>query len=175
MKTKILSLTLTLTLAAFGFSACGRDVTPDTSTTPPVYTEASAPQETGTTAPSTTADAARTLDYYAGIYGADRCTVRIEPLNAEEAKIRITWGSSAWESSVWEMTAVFDPNTYTLTYTDCVMADLVYDDDGNETRTVRYENGKGSFRLQPDHSMQWLDAQEDAGADMEFSYSPLPQ
>ena len=102
----------------------------------------SSPETTAAAAPDDAVDETRTLAYYTGIYGVGRCTVHIDAVDATTARITITWGSSAWEMSEWEMTGTFDPETYCLTYADGVRTDVQYGDDGSETRTVVYENGE---------------------------------
>lgn len=184
----MICIVLALALAA-GLSACGKGepeaaqtTLPDAQTSAETIaptaepTEATAAQstvsDTTTLPPEYAGDATRTLAYYAGVYGAGRCTVRIEPVSDSEAKVSIVWGDSAFEAYEWEMTGYFNPDTYRLTYSDCVKTDVVFAEDGSETRTVLYEDGVGRFQLQPDHSMEWQDEQDNAGEDMEFVYSP---
>ena len=178
MKIKNICIGLSLLLATTALSACGTetqaDVTTRTAVETPSQSVSAFVTETQPAASDVdTADASRTLAYYAGVYGVGRCTIRIEALDETNANISITWGSSAAEMSEWKMTATFDPDTYRLTYSDCVKADVVYDESGASTRTVIYENGVGRFLLHPDHSMQWQDEQENAGEGMEFFYSSV--
>ena len=185
MKCKAFCILLSGVIALTALSACGRTEPALTEHATAAQTEAltETAETTASADPATVfvpddtayaGDETRTLAYYTGIYGVGRCTVHIDALDETTAKISITWGSSAWEMSEWEMTGFFDPDTYRLTYADCVKTDVQFADDGSETRTVVYENGVGRFQLSPDHSMMWQDEQENAGEDMQFAYSPVP-
>lgn len=164
MKHRMMAITLSLALTVFGFTACGKQ-TPETQTT-----EAAA--STTTAAQTEPTIAVRTAKDYAGTYGTGRCTVRIQATSDDEAEILIQWGNSAWQSVEWSMTAAYHPDSNTFTYADAVKTLVSYTDEGEETREVMSENGSGTFRMGEDKTMRWDDAEENAGEDMVFVYSP---
>ena len=164
MKHRMIAITLSLALTVFGFTACGKQ-TPEVQTT-----EAAA--STTTAAQTEPTIAVRTAKDYAGTYGTGRCTVRIQATSDDEAEILIQWGNSAWQSVEWSMTAAYHPDSNTFTYADAVKTLVTYTDEGEETREVMSENGSGTFRMGEDKTMRWDDAEENAGEDMVFVYSP---
>ncbi len=108
---------------------------------------------------------------FIGDYAAGRAQAHIECTGMEGGQITINWGSSAWENTEWIMTGVLDTDTLTLDYTDGIRTDYVYDEDGNETGTIVYENGSGSFQFDEDLTFTWTDEMEDAGKDLVFEWS----
>lgn len=73
----------------------------------------------------------------------------------------INWGDSAWENSTWTMSGkcVFDKeqNVWVIAYEDCKEVHTVYDDAGNVTENVIYENGSGMLYLDENQSVLWQD------------------
>ena len=181
MHKRMIAITLSLALTVFSFTACDKQM-PEAQTTEAQTTEAAASTTTAAqtteAAASTTAAqteptiAVRTAEDYAGTYGEGRCTVRIQATSDDEAEILIQWGDSAWQSVEWKMTAAYHPDSDTFTYADAVKTLVTYTDEGEETREVLSENGSGTFRMGEDKTMRWEDAEENAGEDMVFVYSP---
>lgn len=164
MKHRMMAITLSLALTVFGFTACDKQ-TPEAQTTEAAASTTTAAQTEGT-------NEVRTAKDYAGTYGTGRCTVRIQATSDDEAEILIQWGDSAWQSVEWSMTAAYHPDSNTFTYADAVKTLVSYTDEGEETREVLSENGSGTFRMGEDKTMRWDDAEENAGEDMVFVYSP---
>ena len=107
---------------------------------------------------------------FIGIYGAGRATMQVEAEGAEDAKITVTWGSSAWENSEWVMSGKLDTETLTVSYTNCVRTDRVYGEDGSiSSENVAYENGTGRILFSAtDYSLTWEDDQENVAEGMTF-------
>ena len=164
MHKRMIAITLSLALTVFSFTACDKQ-TPEAQTTEAVASTTTAAQTEGM-------NEVRTAKDYAGTYGEGRCTVRIQATSDDEAEILIQWGDSAWQSVEWKMTAVYHPDSDTFTYADAVKTLVTYTVEGEETREVLSENGSGTFRMGEDKTMRWEDAEENAGEDMVFVYSP---
>ena len=74
---------------------------------------------------------------FIGVYGHDRASIMVEADGMENAKITVTWGSSAAENAEWVMSGKFDPETLTVAYTDCVKTVCVWNEQGEvESETV---------------------------------------
>lgn len=75
--------------------------------------------------------------------------------------VKVSWASSAWENSVWTMTAEFEYNenlgAWILVYSDCKNVDAYYADSGEVSETVIYENGSGMLYLDKNQSVLWQD------------------
>ena len=110
---------------------------------------------------------------YAGTYGAGRAGIRIEAEGADEGKVEVIWGSSAAEHSEWKMSGPFDPETGTLSYSNCVRKNIELDEEGGEVsvETV-YENGTGTmvFSGGEEISLVWNDDMESAAEDIVFEF-----
>ena len=51
-------------------------------------------------------------------------------------KVLILWGSSAWETTEWTYTCEYEPEEDRLVAISMICDDVVYDENGNETRTT---------------------------------------
>lgn len=89
--------------------------------------------------------------------------------------VEIHWASSAFETTIWTFSGVFDTEDNTLPYENCVKTDYIYDEDGNETAEVLYENGTGRLTVNEDWSILWTDDVEDTGAECVFVFSGMPE
>lgn len=109
---------------------------------------------------------------FIGLYGAGRGSLFVEAEGQENAKITVTWGSSAFESSTWVMSGKFDPETLTMEYADCVRTDSVYASDGSvASEIVAYENGAGRITFHEDPlSLTWDDDQDHMADGTVFEY-----
>lgn len=138
----------------------------------PVFAESvSVPEETA----AYEEDTQNPVMNYVGEYVAGRGIMKIECEGDSEGKVFVSWGSSAWEHSEWEMSGPFDSESKTLTYENCVKRDIAFNDDGEtETETVVYENGTGriTFTDADGVGLIWYDDQTEAeskeGIEMEF-------
>lgn len=113
---------------------------------------------------------------FIGVYGHDRASIMVEADGMENAKITVTWGSSAAENAEWVMSGKFDPETLTVQYTDCVKTVYVWNEQGEvESETVEYENGEGTITFTDGEalSLTWDDAQEHIADGTVFEYASL--
>ena len=100
---------------------------------------------------------------------AGRATITIEP--AEEAgryAVQISWGSSAFETYLWSMTA--EPTAdNVLYYNDCTHTIVTFAEDGTEENTEEvYTGGHGQFELLSTNEIMWTDDIENAAEDLLF-------
>ena len=114
----------------------------------------------GETAADSEEDGQNPVMNFIGDYQADRCTIHIEADGATDAKISVHWGSSATESSDWTMSGTFDPDTLRINYSNAVKKNIVFDEDGNDTATVEYEDGVGRIQFYDDGTLAWQDEKE---------------
>lgn len=101
---------------------------------------------------------------------SQRAMMSIEFIKDDIFSISATWGSSAFESVVWELTAEYDPTTNTLIYKDCHKYILSADEDGNEIKETVYKKGSGKFRLEDDGYIYWESDVTDIVADCQFEH-----
>lgn len=151
---KILSLTMALLLMmSLGLSACGSKTE-----------EASD-------------DGQNPVMNFIGNYACDRANIMIgatDEKNGTDALV--TWGSSAWENSVWMMSGTFDPETLQFEYHDCVRTDYVYNENGEvKTEEEVYTGGHGfmTFKEGDPLTLTWQDDQEHMADDMVFEYTGM--
>lgn len=99
---------------------------------------------------------------------AGRCAVDIKNKDGRGLyEIEVHWGSSAFESHYWTMTAVIDGNS--MKYSDCKKIVYTFDTEGNSDQVVIYENGTGSFDFTDNNTMHWNDEVEHIADGMTFS------
>ena len=116
---------------------------------------------------------------YVGFYVCDRATAYIGAADDEDgAEVTVSWGSSASETSTWEMSGTFDAETKQFEYHDCVRTDFVYKEDGSiDSKTEVYTGGHGfmTFEDGDDGStMTWQEDQEHVADGMVFKFAPVP-
>lgn len=91
--------------------------------------------------------------------------------------ILIHWGNSAFEATEWTMRAVFDTESGELRYQDGSRFERSYSEDGLAvTEKQVWSDGKGSFRFNDAHEMEWADDHEELAAGCRFvrTYSQTP-
>lgn len=117
---------------------------------------------------------------YIGDYGCGRATMTIEAADGETgANVLVTWGSSAAETSQWQMSGEFDADTKTITYSNGVRTDIVYKDEGDiDTETEVYNDGTGTITFTDDEenavtTLVWKDDKEDVANDMVFEFAGI--
>lgn len=122
------------------------------------------------------ADGQNPVMNFVGDYTADRASLLVEATDMQDgARVTVTWSSSAAEHSEWVMTGRFDPDTLTISYSDCVKTDYVFAEDGSvDSETVAYENGTGTFTFSDEGtlSLTWDDAEEHIADDVVFEFTP---
>ena len=91
-----------------------------------------------------------------GRYVCDRASMLIEAAGTNDAKITVTWSSSAAEHSEWVLVGTFDESTMTVEYTGGTRTDIVFNEKGDvESETVVYEDGTGRIVFQDLNSLTW--------------------
>ena len=111
---------------------------------------------------------------FVGPYACGRASMMVEPSGANEANITITWGSSAAEAAEWSITGTFDPDTFTVNYSDAVKTYLVFQEDGSiKTQEVEYSDGSGRIIFHDDNmlSCTWENDNEPENGAMDFTWS----
>ena len=98
---------------------------------------------------------------------SQRCNMEISSLTESEVSVLIRWGSSATEESQWTMTGVYQPDSGILEYTDGVLTDNVYQDNGAISSEEAYSGGTGRFYIE-DGYLYWIDDVENQGAECYF-------
>ena len=109
---------------------------------------------------------------FIGSYVSGRAGALIEPEGTDSARITIEWGSSAWELGRWVMSGRFDQDSMSVAYSNCVMTNVTYNEDGSvDSETTEYEDGTGRIIFGEDLTFTWHDDQSDR-EDMIFEWSP---
>lgn len=108
---------------------------------------------------------------FIGRYGENRATIDVSAEGDADAKIHVTWGSSAWQTAEWDMSGTFDEKTLTVTYDNCVKKVITFEDETSATEEVAYENGKGSFTFSEDGTLTWDDQEEHIADGTVFTYT----
>lgn len=88
--------------------------------------------------------------------------------NEGEYSVSIHWGSSAFESANWEMTANATGNGAELRYENAKCYIRTYTSETEFTDAVEYENGTGSFTLNSANEIMWDDETAHAGDNCVF-------
>lgn len=116
-------------------------------------------------------------DYEGGWYDvvSQRCGMVITPLSDNQYKVDISWGSSAYESTEWTMTAEFDKSDGTLRYTDGKSQTVCYDtEDSEPVYDVHYTDSTGYLKFVKDRIF-WSDEKDPETSDSRLfiaSYEP---
>lgn len=187
---KILVMLLALAMI-FVFAACGNSedaadtgAQTDTAETDTAEADASEADTAETDAAETDAEETAEEDgyiddepYFPDIIGdwQDRVSQRatLSVLSEENGRyeMEISWGSSATERRVWHFTGIYDPDSQTWTYDDCVCVDKIADSSGSETDQPVFENGTGTmvWKIEDDHDvLVWHDDHSEYDWDNEF-------
>ena len=161
---------LALSLAACGSSSS--DKTPETAA-PETAAETAAESETLVETEAAAEDGQNPIMNFIGYYSCDRASIFIEPDGDRGAKAVVDWGSNATESTTWEMSGAFDTENLTISYSDCIKTNYVYNENGDiESMEEVYADGSGKiiFTDGQDLSLIWEDDQESAAEGMVFTY-----
>lgn len=114
---------------------------------------------------------------YIGNYACDRANIMISATDENNgASAIVTWGSSAWENSVWNMTGTFDSETLQFEYHDCVRTDYVYDENGEvKSQEEVFTGGHGfmTFAEGDPLTLTWQEDQEHVADNMVFEYTGI--
>ena len=98
---------------------------------------------------------------FAGSYGDSYSQRAVADVTASENGLHILvhWGSSAMESTNWEMNAILTEDGL-LSYSDETRTDIVFKEDGTEEYTVKYE-GEAGFFAPSEGKLEWTGAFEE--------------
>ncbi len=108
---------------------------------------------------------------FEGIWGdniAGRAMISVSRIDEDSFSVWIRWGSSAFESANWRMTAELSDDGKTLAYTDAVKTIITFREDNSMTTVTEYENGTGSFSFNTDGELLWQDGVENAADELAF-------
>lgn len=98
-----------------------------------------------------------------------RATMSVYAGEGSTGSAIISWSNSAFETVIWEFSGEYDTETNTLAYDNCLKSTLTYDDDGNETAVLVYDNGTGKLVVNENWTIIWVDDVENAGENCLFS------
>lgn len=114
---------------------------------------------------------------FVGKYGAGRATILVEAEGDENAKITVTWSSSAWEHAKWVMSGKFDPETLMVEYDNAKKSVVTYESEDEVSVTEVYKDGAGKFVFSEDGealSLTWDDQVEHIADGTVFAYAVTP-
>ena len=110
---------------------------------------------------------------FVGWYSSARPIVFVECEGDDGARFTVTWSGSAWESSEWTMSGVFDEETLSVSYANARRTDRAFGEDGEiVSEKLVYENGSGSFRFSEGDTLRWEDETEHMADDIVFTLDP---
>ena len=112
---------------------------------------------------------------FVGEYQCDRAHALVECFGSDEALIVIEWGGSATELARWTIVGRLDPDSLTIRYTDATKAIVTFDDQGEESQEIEYEDGTGTIVFGDGLSFTWHEDQSDYGTDMVFEWIPVAE
>lgn len=170
MKHRILCAVLALTLVSLGFSACGK-----------AETDAADPAAAATTAANAVTeytaseeDGQNPVMNFIGPYQHDRCSMLVEAVGMDQAKITVQWSSDAWTHAEWSIIGkvIEEGEDLVLRYTDGAYAVVTTDEDGNETRSDEKDDSKGSVLFKSDYTIVWTDYTDEQIRDLVFEFTP---
>lgn len=132
------------------------------------------PEGDGTAAAASGADGQNPVMNFVGPYACDRASMKVEASGSADARVTISWGSSASEASEWVMSGLFDPDTLTVNYSNAVKTNYVYNSDGSiASQEVEYSDGYGRFVFHDGKSLSctWQNENEPDNGAMTFTWS----
>ncbi len=100
-----------------------------------------------------------------------RCNMAIQRINSTTISVIVAWGSSAFETTFWEMTAIYNSERNVYEYMDCKKTNVISDENASEQEEICYESGTGYIYLY-DGFLYWEDNQESVRNGCAFEKSP---
>lgn len=83
---------------------------------------------------------------------SQRAFMRIDyDAQAKVYTVEVRWSSSAWEAEEWKLHFNDSNGDMHFYYDDCEHSTVTYDESGNASPVVHYQNGTGSFTYDADH------------------------
>ena len=108
---------------------------------------------------------------FIGEYQCDRAHAVVECEGTDSARIKIHWGSSAWDAAEWVIVGKLDLDTLTISYTGASTTLVTYDwDDEIESEEKVYEDGTGTIVFHDDGTFTWHEDQSEYGKDLVFKW-----
>ena len=99
---------------------------------------------------------------------SQRAMMTITPEGEEgHYSVLISWGSSAFETTIWEFDGDFDYDSGMLTYENCCKYELTVNEDGEQKEDEIYQDGKGALLYYED-GFHWDNKGDDDGKDCYF-------
>ena len=92
---------------------------------------------------------------------AGRGYMEIAPSGDGKYYIQVSWGSSAFETAVWNFTAIYDNASGDLSYDAGSYQMLAFDEDGNETAEDE-KDVHGVLHLTDEGKIEWTDSAYDS-------------
>ena len=109
---------------------------------------------------------------WVGDYQCDRASAHVECEGTDSARIKIHWGSSAWEATEWVIVGKLDLDTLTIAYTGASKTNVTWDEAGNVvSEEVEYADGTGTIVFDEGTSFTWHEDQAER-EDMVFEWLP---
>ena len=105
------------------------------------------------------------------VYGRASATVACE--GTDSARIEIAWSSSYAERAVWEIVGVLDTETLTVSYSDAVKKNQVFDENGLVSEETLYADGTGTIVFNEDGTFTWHEDQSEYDEDYTFEWIPV--
>lgn len=99
---------------------------------------------------------------------SQRAHIRIEKSDNGGYKVKVSWSSSAFENTTWDMNATLSANGKELSYSDCVKKTRTYTSEIEYKDKVEYNNGSGTMYIK-DGKLYWNDKAENIGKDTSFT------
>ena len=111
---------------------------------------------------------------FIGTYTNGRAMMTVSCIGKDQASISISWGSSACETTIWNMSGAVTASNekVSVSFDNCTKQTFMYDVNGQLlSDLIDYEHGSGSIDfLSSDYNAYWHDAQEGAGDGFSFWY-----
>lgn len=98
---------------------------------------------------------------------SQRCCLTIEPGEYGIFVIDITWGNSAFSTSMWRAVGNYDATADCIRYHDCDHWESVSDGNGNMTNDYYYTGGQGMLYFSGGNLL-WQDNEENTGSRCSF-------
>ena len=109
---------------------------------------------------------------WVGDYQCDRASAHVECEGTDSARIKIHWGSSAWEATEWVIVGKLDLDTLTIAYTGASKTNVTWDEAGNVvSEEVEHADGTGTIVFDEGTSFTWHEDQAER-EDMVFEWLP---
>lgn len=123
---------------------------------------------------ATASDGQNPMMNFIGTYTNGRAMVTVSCIGNDQASIHISWASSAFVTSVWDMSGKVESGNEGLSvwYDNCTKQTFQYTNDGQLiSDDIEYTNGTGCVEfLSADNNLYWYDTVESAGAGYSFWY-----